>query len=54
MHRGPTCSQCDSGDPKVIALQNPAREHYCGRFCLDEGQKNFIRWMRRTNAEAAS
>jgi hypothetical protein len=54
MRRGPTCSVCDSDDPKIISLRNPAREHYCGRFCLHEGQENFSRWTRRTDAEAAS
>jgi hypothetical protein len=54
MRKGPRCSECDSEDPKIVSLRNPAREHYCGRLCLDEGQDNFIRWTRRTNAEAAS
>ena len=54
MRRGPHCSVCDSDDPKIISLRNPAREHYCRRFCLDEGQENFSRWVRRTDAEAAS
>jgi hypothetical protein len=54
MRRDPRCSECDSEDPKIISLRNPAREHYCGRLCLDEGQENFIRWMRRANAEVAS
>ena len=54
MRRGPRCSECDSEDPKIVSLRNPAREHYCGRLCLDEGRDNFIRWTRRANAEAAS
>jgi hypothetical protein len=54
MRSVPRCSECDSEDPKVISLQNPAREHYCGRVCLYAGQENFIRGIRRTNAEAAS
>lgn len=54
MHIVPRCSECDSEDPKVISLRNPAREHYCGRVCFYEGQANFIRWIRRTNAKPAS
>jgi hypothetical protein len=54
MRTGPRCSECDSEDPKIICLRNPEREHYCGRFCLREGQAKFMRWIRRTNAEAAS
>jgi hypothetical protein len=54
MHIVPRCSVCDNEDPKVISLRNPAREHYCGRGCLHQGQENFIRAVRRTNAEAAS
>lgn len=54
MHLEPRCSHCDSEDPKIISLRDPARERYCGRFCLDKGHENFIRWIRRTNAEAAS
>ncbi len=54
MRTGPRCSECDSEEPKIISLQNPAREHYCGRACLREGQKNFIRLMQLTIAEAVS
>jgi hypothetical protein len=54
MRSVPRCFECDSEDPKVISLRNPAREHYCGRVCLYAGQENFIRGIRRTNAEAAS
>ncbi len=54
MRTEPRCAQCDSEDPKVISLRDPACERYCGRLCLDKGQENFIRWMRRANAEAAS
>jgi len=54
MRRGPRCSECDGEDPKIVSLRNPAREHYCGRACLDEGTENFLRWTLRTNAEAAS
>ncbi len=54
MRRGPRCSECDGEDPKIVSLRNPAREHYCGRICLDEGTENFLRWTLRTNAEAAS
>jgi len=54
MRTAPRCSECESEDPKIICLRNPAREHYCGRFCLGEGQKNFVRWICRTNAEVAS
>jgi hypothetical protein len=50
----PRCTMCDNENPKVITLRNPVREHYCGRACLYEGQENFIRAMRRTNAEAVS
>jgi hypothetical protein len=48
------CSECDSEDPKIISLRNPARERFCGRSCLDKGYENFTRWIRRANAEAAS
>jgi len=54
MRTDPRCSHCDSADPKIICLRNPAGERYCGRFCLGEGQTQFIRWILRTNAEAAS
>lgn len=54
MRSAPRCSECDSEDHKVISLRDPARKHYCGRVCLYAGQKNFIRGMRRTSAEAAS
>jgi hypothetical protein len=54
MRLEPRCSHCDSEDPKIISLRNPALERYCGRFCLDKGHENFIRWIRRTNAEVAS
>jgi len=54
MRSVPRCSECDSEDPKVISLRNPTRKHYCGRVCLYKGQGNFIRGMRRANAEAAS
>src|SRR5207244_8091407 len=54
MRTGPRCSECDSEDPKIICLRNPARERYCGRSCLREGQQQFIRWIQRANAEAAS
>jgi hypothetical protein len=54
MRMEPRCSYCDSEDPKIISLRNPTNERYCGRFCLYRGQENFIRWMRRANADAAS
>jgi coenzyme F420-reducing hydrogenase beta subunit len=54
MRLEPRCSHCDSEDPKIITLRNPARERYCGRFCLDKGHEAFIRWIRRANAEVAS
>ena len=54
MRLEPRCSHCDSEDAKIICLRNPAFERYCGRVCLDKGHENFIRWMRRTNAEVAS
>ncbi|MGY4475495.1 hypothetical protein ACVILL_002909 [Bradyrhizobium sp. USDA 3364] len=54
MRAEPRCAQCDSEEPKVICLRNPAGERYCGRLCLYRGQENFIRWFTRANAEAAS
>jgi coenzyme F420-reducing hydrogenase beta subunit len=54
MHLEPRCSHCGSEDPKIISLRNPANERYCGRFCLTKGHENFIRLIRRANAEAAS
>jgi hypothetical protein len=54
MQLEPRCSHCDSEDPKIISLRDPARERYCGRFCLDKGHENFIRWIRRANAEVTS
>jgi hypothetical protein len=54
MRTGPRCSECDSEDPKIISLSRPARQHYCGPGCLREGQKNFIRLMQMTIAEAVS
>jgi hypothetical protein len=40
MRTGPRCSECDSKDPKIVCLRNPAREHYCERFCLGQGQED--------------
>ncbi len=54
MRTGPRCSECDSEDPKIISLSRPAHQHYCGLACLREGQKNFIRLMQMTIAEAVS
>jgi hypothetical protein len=54
MRAEPRCAQCDSEDPKIICLRNPAGERYCGRLCLYRGQDDFIRWFRRANAEAVS
>ncbi|MES5486237.1 hypothetical protein QMZ05_26070 [Bradyrhizobium sp. INPA03-11B] len=54
MRAEPRCAQCDSEEPKIICLRNPAGERYCGRLCLYQGQANFIRWFTRSNAEAAS
>lgn len=54
MRTGPRCSECQTEDPKIISLQSPAGERYCGRLCLEEGRQQFIRWVRRSNAEAAS
>jgi hypothetical protein len=54
MRTEPRCSQGDSEDPNIISLRNPAGERYCGRLCLYKGQENFIRRIRRANAEAAS
>ena len=47
MRLEPRCYHCDSEDPKIISLRNPALERYCGRFCLDKGHENFIRWIWR-------
>jgi len=52
MRAEPRCAQCDSEEPKIICLRNPAGERYCGRLCLYKGQENFIRWLWRANAEA--
>ncbi|VIO80806.1 hypothetical protein CI1B_85630 [Bradyrhizobium ivorense] len=54
MRAEPRCAQCDSEDPKVISLRNPAGERYCGRLCFYKGQEEFVRWLRRANAEVAS
>ncbi|MEH2564420.1 hypothetical protein V1289_004047 [Bradyrhizobium sp. AZCC 2289] len=54
MRACPRCSECDSEDAKIVSLRSPAGEHYCGRACLREGQKNFIRLMQQTIAEAVS
>jgi hypothetical protein len=48
------CAQCESEDPKIICLRDPAGQRYCGRLCLYKGQENFIRWFRHPDAEAAS
>jgi hypothetical protein len=48
------CAECDSEDPKIISLRNPAYEHYCGRECFLKGQENYIRWMLRMTAEVAT
>ena len=53
MHIVPRCSVCDNEEPKIIYLRNPARGHYCGRGCLNQGRENFVR-VRRTNAEAGT
>ena len=50
----PRCSVCDNEDPKVVSLRNPALEHYCGRDCLYQGRDNFIRAIRRMNAESGT
>ena len=54
MRTDPRCAQCDSEDARIVCLRSPAGEHYCGRLCLHKGQENFIRWLWRANAEAAS
>ena len=54
MHIVPRCSVCENEDPKIVSLRSPAREHYCGRGCLQQGRENFIRAMHRTGAEVAS
>ncbi|MEH2513534.1 coenzyme F420-reducing hydrogenase beta subunit [Nitrobacteraceae bacterium AZCC 1564] len=46
------CSQCDSEDPKIISMRNPAHEHYCGRECFLKGQEAYLRWILRMQAEA--
>lgn len=54
MRAEPRCAQCDSEEPKIISLRNPAGERYCGRLCLYKAQEEFTRWLWRANAEAAS
>ena len=51
MRTSPRCSECDSEEPKIVCLRNPAK-HYCGRQCFREAE--FIRWIQRAHAEAAS
>jgi coenzyme F420-reducing hydrogenase beta subunit len=46
------CSECDSVDPKIISLRDPAYEHYCGRECFLKGQESYLRWMLRMQGEA--
>lgn len=43
------CAECDSEEPKIIALYT--RERYCGRFCLAEGQLKHTRLILRMAAE---
>ena len=52
MRTEPRCSQCDSEDPKIISVLR-VNTTADGSASI-EGQENFIRWMRRANAEAAS
>lgn len=42
------CVECDTPDPKIITLF--VREHFCGRYCLAEGQVKFERLLRRAIA----
>src|SRR5258705_13262196 len=44
----PRCAECDAPS-KIQALFT--REVYCGRYCLTEGQLEFVRWGLRENAE---
>ena len=46
MHLEPRCSHCDSEDPKIISLRDPAGERYCGRFCLDKVRDSFAGYGR--------
>lgn len=46
------CAECDSEDPKIVSLRNPAYEHYCSRACFLKGQENYIRWILRMKSEA--
>jgi hypothetical protein len=48
------CSECDSEDPKIVSLRNPAYEHYCGRDCFLKGRESYIRWVLRMRAEVAT
>lgn len=43
------CAECDTPEPKIIALFT--RERYCGRFCLAEGQLKHTRLIIRMAAE---
>jgi hypothetical protein len=45
------CSECDSEEPKIISLRNPAYEHYCGRECFLKGRETYLRWVLRMRAE---
>lgn len=43
------CAECDTPDPKIIALYT--RERYCGRYCFAEGQLKHTRLILRATAE---
>lgn len=49
MKTAPKCSECDTPEAKVISLF--IHEHYCGRYCLAEGQLKYARLILRANAE---
>ena len=43
------CAECDAEEPKIVTLF--MREHYCGRFCLAEGQLKHARLIIRVAEE---
>lgn len=43
------CVECDASIAKVIRMYT--HEHYCGRYCLSEGQLKHTRLILRMRAE---
>ncbi|QPF85275.1 hypothetical protein IC762_02770 [Bradyrhizobium genosp. L] len=54
MRTEPRCSECESEDPKIVSLRDPAAARFCGRLCFYKGQQKLIRWLPPVDTEAVS